>query len=62
MSTSLRGQRFEKGEIVVSVFGQMREYSDNKEKTKETLRYHKQDLEEGGIGGLPGSKEGKELR
>jgi mevalonyl-CoA ligase len=50
------------GEIVVSGYGQMKEYLGNKEKTEETLRYHKQDLEEGGVGGLPGSKDGKDLR
>ena len=41
----------EKGEIVVSGYGQMSGYMGNKEKTEETLRYHEQDLEEGGVGG-----------
>lgn len=42
----------EKGEIVVSGFGQMSEYLRNEEKTKETLRYHEEDLMPGGVGGL----------
>ena len=42
----------EKGEIVVSGFGQMSEYLRNKEKTEETLRYHAEDLEPGAVGGL----------
>ena len=51
----------EKGEIVVNGYGQMSEYIGNKEKTEETLRYHEQDLDEGGVGGL-GGRGGKELR
>ena len=51
----------EKGEIVVSGYGQMSEYLGNKEKTEETLRYHEQDLEERGVGGL-GGRGGKKLR
>lgn len=51
----------EKGEIVVSGYGQMSEYLGNKEKTEETLRYHEQDLEEGGVGGL-GGRRGRKLR
>ena len=51
----------ERGEIVASGYGQMREYVDNKAKTEETLRYHPQDLEEGGVGGL-GGRGGTELR
>ncbi|KAK4498518.1 hypothetical protein PRZ48_011176 [Zasmidium cellare] len=42
----------EKGEIVASGYGQMSEYLNNKEKTDETLRYHQEDLEPGGVGGL----------
>lgn len=30
----------------------MSEYLHNKEKTDETLRYHQEDLEPGGVGGL----------
>ncbi|KAF2239480.1 acetyl-CoA synthetase-like protein [Viridothelium virens] len=51
----------ERGEIVVSGYGQMSEYLGNKEKTNEALRYHEQDLHEGGVGGL-GGREGRELR
>jgi acyl-CoA synthetase (AMP-forming)/AMP-acid ligase II len=51
----------EKGEVVVSGYGQMSEYIGNKEKTEETLRYHEEDLEEGGVGGL-GGRNGKKLR
>ncbi|ETN38730.1 uncharacterized protein HMPREF1541_06768 [Cyphellophora europaea CBS 101466] len=51
----------ERGEIVVSGYGQMSEYIGNKEKTEESLRYHKQDLEEGGVGGQ-GGRGSKELR
>ena len=42
----------EKGEIVVSGFGQMSEYLQNEEKTKATLRCHEEDLQPGGVGGL----------
>lgn len=42
----------DKGEIVASGYGQMSEYLGNKEKTAEALRYHKEDLLPGGIGGL----------
>lgn len=42
----------ERGEIVVSGFGQMSEYLCNEAKTKEALKYHEQDLEPGGVGGL----------
>ena len=42
----------EKGEIVISGFGQMSGYLYNKEKTEETLRYHQEDLEPGGVGGV----------
>ena len=51
----------EKGEFVVSGYGQMKEYLGNEEKTKETLRYHEQDLDEGGVGGV-GGRGSKELR
>jgi mevalonyl-CoA ligase len=51
----------ERGEIVVSGYGQMAEYIDNEEKTKESLKYHKEDLEEGGVGGV-GGRDSKELR
>ena len=51
----------EKGEIVASGYGQMSEYLGNKEKTEETLRYHEEDLDEGGVGCL-GGRGGKELR
>lgn len=51
----------ERGEIVVSGYGQMSEYIDNKEKTEETLRYHKEDLNKGGVGGL-GGRGSKTLR
>lgn len=30
----------------------MSEYLNNKEKTDETLKYHEEDLEPGGVGGL----------
>ena len=49
----------EKGEIVVSGFGQMSGYLFNKEKTEESLRYHEEDLEPGGVGGVG---DGTELR
>ncbi|KAI5358245.1 Putative AMP-dependent synthetase/ligase, AMP-binding, AMP-binding enzyme domain, ANL [Septoria linicola] len=42
----------EKGEIVASGYGQMSEYLNNKKKTDETLKYHPEDLETGGVGGL----------
>lgn len=42
----------EKGEIVVSGYGQMSEYLHNKAKTDEALRYHQEDLEPGAVGGL----------
>ena len=51
----------ERGEIVVSGYGQMSEYLGNKEKTDEALRYHEQDLDEGGVGRL-GGREGGEMR
>lgn len=51
----------ERGEIVASGYGQMSEYLGNKEKTDEALRYHEQDLQEGGVGGLDG-RNGKVLR
>ena len=51
----------EKGEIVVSGYGQMSEYIGNEEKTKETLRYHEEDLEADGVGGL-GGRGSKKLR
>jgi mevalonyl-CoA ligase len=51
----------ERGEIVVSGYGQMAEYIGNEEKTKESLQYHKEDLEEGGVGGL-GGRDSKKLR
>ncbi|KAH9845755.1 AMP-binding enzyme C-terminal domain [Teratosphaeria destructans] len=42
----------EKGELVVSGYGQMAEYRDNKEKTAEALRIHEQDRDPGGVGAL----------
>ncbi len=42
----------EKGEIVVSGYGQMSEYLHNKQKTEEALRLHEEDLEYGGVGAL----------
>ncbi|EME41478.1 hypothetical protein DOTSEDRAFT_176641 [Dothistroma septosporum NZE10] len=42
----------EKGEIVASGYGQMAEYINNKEKTEETLRYHEEDLQPDGVGGI----------
>ena len=42
----------ERGEIVASGYGQMSEYLGNEEKTRETLRYHEEDLQEGGVGGV----------
>ncbi|GIZ42151.1 hypothetical protein CKM354_000543000 [Cercospora kikuchii] len=42
----------EKGEIVASGYGQMSEYLNKKKKTDESLRYHPEDLEPGGVGGL----------
>ncbi|KAK3115785.1 hypothetical protein LTR53_004516 [Teratosphaeriaceae sp. CCFEE 6253] len=42
----------ERGEIVVSGYGQMSEYLHNKSKTEEALRYHEEDLEYGGVGDL----------
>ena len=52
------GQR---GEIVVSGYGQMSGYMGNKEKTEETLRFHEQDLEGDGVGGV-GGRGSTELR
>lgn len=49
----------ERGEIVVSGFGQMAEYMCNEKKTAEALKYHEEDLEPGGCGGLGN---GTELR
>ena len=51
----------ERGEIVASGYGQMSEYLGNKEKTDEALRYHEEDLQEGGVGGK-GGRGSKELR
>ena len=34
----------EKGEIVVSGYGQMSEYLHNKQKTEEALRYHQEEI------------------
>lgn len=51
----------EKGEIVVSGYGQMSEYRGNKEKTEEALRYHKEDLDQEGVGGMEG-RGGEKLR
>lgn len=51
----------ERGEIVVSGYGRMSQYLGNQEKTDETLKQHKEDLQEGGVGGL-GGRDGKELR
>ncbi|KAK3671672.1 hypothetical protein LTR78_008405 [Recurvomyces mirabilis] len=42
----------EKGEIVVSGYGQMAEYIHNKAKTEEALKYHQEDLEYDGVGAL----------
>lgn len=42
----------EKGELVITGPGQMSEYLRNKKKTEESLKYHEEDLEPGGVGGL----------
>jgi mevalonyl-CoA ligase len=42
----------EKGELVITGPGQMSEYLRNEKKTKESLKYHEEDLEPGGVGGL----------
>lgn len=42
----------EKGELVVSGYGQMSEYLFHKKKTEESLRRHEEDLEEDGVGAL----------
>lgn len=42
----------EKGEFVVSGYGQMSEYLFHKKKTEEALRNHEEDLEPGGVGAL----------
>jgi len=42
----------DRGELVISGYGQMSEYLHNKEKTEEALRYHQEDLEPGGVGAL----------
>lgn len=42
----------EKGEIVVSGYGQMSEYIHNKQKTEEALKYHEEDLDPDGVGAL----------
>ena len=42
----------DKGEIVVSGYGQMSGYLGNKEKTDEALQNHSEDLQPGGVGGL----------
>jgi acyl-CoA synthetase (AMP-forming)/AMP-acid ligase II len=42
----------DKGEIVISGFGQMSGYLFNKVKSDESLKYHEEDLEPGGVGGL----------
>ncbi|KAK5065163.1 hypothetical protein LTR84_000999 [Exophiala bonariae] len=51
----------EKGEVVVSGYGQMSEYLGNKEKTDEALRHHEDDLDERGVGGI-GQRGSKNLR
>ena len=51
----------ERGEIVVSGYGQMAEYIGNKEKTEESLKYHDEDLDKDGVGGL-GDRNSKKLR
>ena len=40
----------EKGEIVVSGYGQMSEYLHNRQKTEEALRHHQEDLDPDGAG------------
>jgi acyl-CoA synthetase (AMP-forming)/AMP-acid ligase II len=42
----------EKGELVVSGYGQMSEYLFHKKKTEESLRRHEEDLEADGVGAL----------
>jgi acyl-CoA synthetase (AMP-forming)/AMP-acid ligase II len=42
----------EKGELVVSGYGQMSEYLYHQKKTKEALRQHAEDLEHDGVGAL----------
>lgn len=42
----------EKGEFVVSGYGQMSEYLHHKKKTDEALRFHEEDLQPGGVGAL----------
>lgn len=42
----------EKGEFVVSGYGQMSEYLHHKKKTDEALRCHEEDLHPGGVGSL----------
>jgi len=42
----------EKGELVVSGYGQMSEYLFHKKKTEESLRQHEEDLEADGVGAL----------
>jgi acyl-CoA synthetase (AMP-forming)/AMP-acid ligase II len=42
----------EKGEFVVSGYGQMSEYLHHKKKTEESLRQHEEDLEPDGVGAL----------
>jgi acyl-CoA synthetase (AMP-forming)/AMP-acid ligase II len=42
----------EKGEFVVSGYGQMSEYLHHKKKTEEALRQHEEDLEPDGVGAL----------
>ncbi len=42
----------EKGELVITGPGQMAEYLRNKKKTEESLKYHEEDLEPGGVGGV----------
>jgi acyl-CoA synthetase (AMP-forming)/AMP-acid ligase II len=42
----------EKGELVITGPGQMSEYLRNKKKTEESLKYHEEDLEQGGAGGV----------
>ena len=51
----------EKGEIVVSGYGVMKEYVGNREKTEEALRVHEEDEGEGGVG-LVRDGEGRWLR
>ena len=42
----------EKGEFVVSGYGQISEYLHHKKKTEEALRQHQEDLEPSGVGAL----------